>query len=98
MIVNKTMKLSFKKKFMLLQILIFLFISIVLIRDIFPAINICCVIIIVIPASDSTTCRVCPSLLIDNLILVHLLLMHLTLMHVIMVHLMLVHLILIRLR
>ena len=68
MIVNKTTKLPFKKKCMFLQILIFLFISIVLIRDIIPSRNIRCVIIIVIRASDSTTCWVCPSLLIGNLI------------------------------
>ena len=89
MFLNKTTKLSFKKKFMFLQILIFFFISIVLIRDIIPTRNI----IILIRASDSSTCWVCPSLLIGNLILVHLLLIHLILMH-----LMLVHLILIRLR
>ena len=68
MIVNKTTKLPFKKKCMFLQILIFLFISIVFIRDIIPPRNIRCVIIIVIWASDSTTCWVCLSLLIGNLI------------------------------
>ena len=86
MIVNKTSELSFKKKFMFLQILIFLFISIVLIPDIIPTRIIRCV-IIVIWASDSTTCRVYPSLLIGNLILLYLLLMHLMLVHLILIRL-----------
>ena len=79
MIVNKTAKLSFNKKSTFLQILIFLFISILFIRDIISIRNIRRVIITVIWASDSTTCWVCPSLLISNLILVHLLLRHLIL-------------------
>ena len=86
MIVNKTRELSFKKKIMFLQILIFLFISIVLIPDIIPTRIIRCV-IIVIWASDSTTCRVYPSLLIGNLILLYLLLMHLMLVHLILIRL-----------
>ena len=68
MIVNETTKLSFKKKFMFLQILIFFFICIVLIRDIIPTRNIRCVIIIVIRARDRSTCWISPSLLISNLI------------------------------
>ena len=76
---------------MFLKILMFLFISIMLIRDITPTRNIRCVIIIVIRVSDSTTCWGSPSLLIGNLILVHLLLMHLILMHLMLVHLILRH-------
>ena len=90
MIINKTTKLSFKKKFMFLQILIFLFISIVPIRDIISTRNIRCMTLIVIRANDSATWWVCPSLLIGNLILVHLLLMHFILMHLMLVHLILI--------
>ena len=85
MIINKTTKLSFKKKFMFLQIFIFLFMSIVPICDIISTRNIRCMTIIVIRANDSAT-----SLLIGNLILVHLLLMHFTLMHLMLVHLILI--------